>query len=133
MESNWSLNPEILSRSGFYYSSSGDYLSCFSCSATVRQLNSNFDIWSAHERSCELLNVQQTVEDHFALNKKRHEDWLCICCFEEPLQILLQPCNHVVLCVNCSQKLIQFEKMPKIHVNSDGTTKDIFLSVLLIT
>ena len=61
---------------------------------------SNFD-WSSH--SSTQTRVEQTEND----DETDIDDGMCIVCYERERETFLEPCNHIVVCEQCSDEFAQ--------------------------
>ncbi len=64
-----------------------------------------------------LLNLDGNAE------KADHESEQCIVCFNNKKNIVFQPCNHLICCVECARELHKRPVCPKCRASIEGTVK----------
>lgn len=115
-----------LAKAGFYYAIKYNILLCAFCHVKLCNLKKDDDIMKIHENlafsACKYINCLKTkslkatkkLSPFLKLKKKScliladsSDQYRCKICFEEKLDVLFIPCNHIITCSKCSSKLSQ--------------------------
>ncbi|NXS98669.1 BIR7B protein, partial [Jacana jacana] len=135
---NWpqcvGLNPEQVTRAGFFYTGEDDVVKCFYCAGRVRNWSSRDDPWWEHAKwypGCAFLlqskgrEYIRSVQDlgfflflYFFLPgedesriraeeelQRLQEERLCKLCMDGDVSVVFIPCGHLVACRECAINL----------------------------
>lgn len=131
------VKPKELAAAGFFHSNRpGDSVTCYVCSAGLKDWDDGDDPWHFHARffgECEFVRLMKGKE--FIKNAREkirtrdHQDvsastsasmttgsdekisidnkFLCVICFENQIEAVFLPCKHVHTCMKCAVNLTQ--------------------------
>lgn len=101
-----------LAKYGFYYHGVADVCVCFNCKVVVGNWEKNDDPLTEHykySKNCSFLKkfVNNDSDVNIVNEKNLDEKTVIICsiCNIYERNCLFTPCNHVVSCMNCADKL----------------------------
>ena len=117
------IEPQALAEAGFFYTKMFDATKCFHCSGTIRQWSESDDPWAVHSfyfPKCPFLylmrgqifadsilsptdkttSLPETPEPSKDTNR-----YTCKICMDKEIGTVLAPCDHAVMCIECSYSL----------------------------
>merc|ERR1712083_541414 len=90
-----------------------------------RRLNNNENIDAMDEKQLDELEEKHKIklkEIQDAKEKLMDDKLRCVVCLENPKSILIQGCNHLVLCEQCEESMVR-KVCPKCHKAYKKVTK----------
>ncbi|XP_025018275.1 baculoviral IAP repeat-containing protein 3-like [Tetranychus urticae] len=112
-----------LAKAGFYYTGDSDTTRCFHCGGILSSWKKNTNVWSVHayyfphchylylkrgaifvdsvkspnQKTCVVNELPEPSED-----LRRYRCMICMC---KEIGISFQPCDHLISCIDCGEKL----------------------------
>ncbi|XP_055356815.1 putative inhibitor of apoptosis [Paramacrobiotus metropolitanus] len=127
-------HPRVMAQAGFFYTGTSDLVQCFHCGRELERWVTEDGAWEEHARAspmCPFVIAQKgehfvyEVQNRQAMEsakvcekaalayaaRKTDNDPMekvrCKVCLDKEVQVLFRPCNHLVCCHTCSDRLIQ--------------------------
>jgi Inhibitor of Apoptosis domain/Zinc finger, C3HC4 type (RING finger) len=116
------INPRQMVESGFFYIGRRDLAVCFSCGGNFQEFKAGDEPWKLHEsyykQRCGFLKYLKYMKkknkpptkprkprDETRRRQAKDEGKTCKICLNFEYNTLLMPCNHVVVCSKCVEKI----------------------------